>query len=136
MQLWIFPWIGVIAYPGLLRAFDAAINRYQGAGNPAMAAFAVLAMLLAMSVPILAARALLNMRHEAGPALTRGILYVIVGAPSLFTLTLTRLAGLQRRRHWRLDLRMAGDWPDAVSQQGIKLIDIACTASRRFHLKA
>lgn len=98
MHVWIFPWIGVIAYPGLLLAFDAAINRYHGSGNPAMAAAAVLAMLLAMSVPILAARALLNIRHEAGPALTRGILYVVVGAPSLFslTLTLTRLAGLQR----------------------------------------
>src|SRR5688572_20114154 len=98
MQVWIFPWIGVIAYPGLLLAFDAAINRYHGSGNPTMAASAVLAMLLAASVPILSARALLNRRHEAGPALTRGILYVIVGAPSLFslTLTLTRLAGLQR----------------------------------------
>lgn len=98
MQWWIFPWIGVIAYPGFLLAFDAAINRYHGSGSPAMAASAVLAMLLAGSIPVLAIRALLNMRHDAGPVLTRGMLYLIVGAPSLFSLTLTvmRLAGVKR----------------------------------------
>jgi hypothetical protein len=87
MPLWIPPLIAVAIYPGLLVLFDQAINGYHESGSPLMAVYAALTMLLAGSVPVLAARALLVMRHDAGPVLTRGMLYLMVGTPSLFLLS-------------------------------------------------
>jgi succinate dehydrogenase/fumarate reductase cytochrome b subunit len=55
-------------------------------------------MLLAASVPALAMRALLHLRHDDRPVLARGFLYLMFAIPSLFTLTysLTRMAGVDR----------------------------------------
>ncbi|MET0535586.1 MAG: hypothetical protein ABW171_15325 [Steroidobacter sp.] len=89
VQPWTLPWLAVVLYPAFLLAFDGAINGYHQSGGLAMAGGALLAMLLAASVTPLALRALLITRNDAGPALVRGILYLTVGAPSLFSLTNT-----------------------------------------------
>jgi hypothetical protein len=97
-QLWILPLTAVVIYPGFLLSFDAAINAHHESGSTFMAVGAVLAMLLAGSIPVLAIRALLLTRHDAGPVLARGMLYVMFATPSLFslTVTLTRLAGVRQ----------------------------------------
>lgn len=99
-QLWTLPWIAVVIYPGLILSFDWAINDYHQSGSLLMAVSAVLVMLLAGSTPVLAARSLLIMRNEVGPAATRGILYLMFATPALFPLTvaLTRIAGV--RQHY------------------------------------
>src|SRR5688572_27999767 len=95
VQSWRRPWIVVVLYPGLLLAFDDAINGYHRSGSVAMAFGALLTMLLATSIPPLALRALLMTRHEVGPVLRRGMLYLMFSVPTLFSLsfTLSRLAG-------------------------------------------
>jgi hypothetical protein len=92
--LWMPPLIGAVVYPGLLLTFDWALNGYHKSGSVLWAAGALLVMLLAASVPALAARALLLMRHCEGPVLARGILYLVFAIPSFFSLTfsLSRLA--------------------------------------------
>ena len=81
-----------------------------------MAGYAVLTMLLAASIPPLAARALLIMRHDAGPVLVRGILYLMLTTPSLFTLTvtLTRIAGVDQPG-------LVGIWASAWLPVGLML---------------
>jgi succinate dehydrogenase/fumarate reductase cytochrome b subunit len=95
VRTWRLPWIVVVLYPGLMLTFDGAINGYRQSDSLAMALGALIAMLLAASIPPLALRALLIIRHEVGPVLRRGMLYVMFGVPTLFSLsyTLTRLAG-------------------------------------------
>jgi len=95
VQTWRLPWIVVVLYPGLMLTFDGAINGYYRSGSLAMALGALLAMLLATAIPPLALRALLISRNEAVPVLRRGLLYVMFGVPSLFSLTytITRFAG-------------------------------------------
>lgn len=98
MKHWVQPWTLVVLYPGLMLAFDAAINGYHRSGSFAIALGALLAMLLAASIPPLALRALLITRHEVGPVLTRGMLYLMFAVPTLFSLcnTLSRLAGANK----------------------------------------
>ena len=95
MQLWIPPLIGALIYPGLMFSFGWALNDYRETGSPFQAAWAVLTMLLAASVPALAMRALILLRHDDRPVLARGFLCLMFAIPSLFTLTysLTRMAG-------------------------------------------
>jgi hypothetical protein len=95
MRGWIPPLIGIVAYPGLIVAFGWVINDFHRSVNAVSAIFAFLTMLLAMSVPVLALRALILMRHDEEPGLARGILYLMFAAPPLFVFifSLTRIAG-------------------------------------------
>jgi hypothetical protein len=97
-QAWMLPVLAVAIYPGVLLAFDGAINGYRQSGSAFMAAGAVVTMLLAMCIPLLAARALLMMRNDAGPLLARAMLFLIFAAPSLFTQAVRsiRMAGLKQ----------------------------------------
>jgi hypothetical protein len=98
MQLWMPPSIGIIVYPGLIVSFGWSINNFHRTMSPFWAIYALLTMLLAMSIPALALRALIRIRHEERAGLVRGILYLMFAAPPLFTLTfsLTRIAGVDQ----------------------------------------
>lgn len=98
MQSWRLPWMVVALYPAWMLAFDGALVRSHESGSVAMAGGALLAMLIASSIPPLALRALLIIRSEVGPVLTRGMLYLMFAVPTLFTFvtTLTRMAGLTK----------------------------------------
>ena len=96
VQSWRLPWMAAVLYPAWMLTFDGAINRFHQSAQVVMACGAVLAMLIASSIPPLVLRALLITRLEAGPVLTRGMLYLMFAVPTLFTFmnTLTRMAGL------------------------------------------
>lgn len=97
-RTWRLPWMLAVLYPGLMLTFDGALNGYHRSGSFAMALGALPTMLLAMSIPLLALRALLLTRHDVGPVLKRGMLYLMFGVPTLFTLTktLTSMAGVSK----------------------------------------
>jgi hypothetical protein len=95
VELWVLPLVGVIVYPGLISSFGWAINNYYRSASPFWALYALLTMLLAMSIPVLAVRALILTYQDERPALVRGILYLMFAAPPLCTLafSLTRIGG-------------------------------------------
>jgi hypothetical protein len=101
MPPWVLPWAVVIIYPGVLLAFDGALNNYHGSGSTFMAVCAMLAMLLATSIPLLVARALLIMREDTGAVLARSMLLLMFTTASLFSLTLRliRMAGVTERQN-------------------------------------
>jgi hypothetical protein len=87
MRLWVPPVIGAILYPALISFFRWAVRGYRESESLLEAALALLLMLLSMSVPLVAAMALIRMRHHDGPALPRLVLYLVFAVPSLFSLT-------------------------------------------------
>ena len=82
-------------HPGIILVFGRAMKDFHQSASAFSAILAFLTMLLVMSVPFLALRALIRMRHDEEPGLVRGILYLMFAAPPLFVLTfsLTRIAG-------------------------------------------
>jgi hypothetical protein len=100
VRLWMPPLLVVVVYPGLIASFAWAVKGYHQFGNPVFVVCALLTMLLAASVPLLAVRAMILIRHDERAVLERAILLVMVAVPSLFTLThtLTRMVG--RTRHY------------------------------------
>ena len=98
LPLWMQPLVGVVIYPGLILFFGRAISEHHQSGSALWALAALLTMLLAMSIPALAIRALMMMRQDERGVLTRAILYLMFAAPSLFTLSysLTRVAGVDQ----------------------------------------
>lgn len=107
------PVIGAIAYPQLISAFQWAVRAYRESADWPMVLLAFLLMLMAVSIPLMSAMALFHMRHQDGPALTRGILYLTFTVPSLFTLSisLSGLAGVGEQ----LPLIWAAGWGVAAA---------------------
>jgi succinate dehydrogenase/fumarate reductase cytochrome b subunit len=101
VRLWIPPLFVVALYPELIYSFAWALRTYTQSGNRLLALYALIAMLLAASVPPLTARALLAMRHDEQPVFARGLLYVAFAVSSLFSLTytLSRMVGLGQQYH-------------------------------------
>jgi hypothetical protein len=102
VRLWMPSLLVVVLYPGLIASFAWAVKVYHQSGNLVFVVCALLTMLLAASVPFLAVRALILIRHDQHAVLERAILLVIFAVPSLFTLThtLTRMVG--RTRHYEV----------------------------------
>jgi hypothetical protein len=98
MRMWAPPLAGTIIYPGLIFSAEWALEDYHQSGNSLLAAYVLLAMLLALSVPALALRALLISRDDDKSVHARGILYLLFAVPSLFTLTYstTRMVGVHQ----------------------------------------
>lgn len=96
VRSWTLPWLAVTLYPSLLLAFDSALEGHRQSGSAPLAFGALLLMLLASSAPPLALRALLITRNDTGLVLTRGLLFLMISTPSLFSLsyTLSRLAAI------------------------------------------
>ncbi len=88
-RFWLLPLIGVVIYPVLIFLFPRAINGYREFGGPFFAGYAALLMLLAGSIPAIAARALILTRQDGvvSPALTRSLLYLMFAASPLYVLT-------------------------------------------------
>lgn len=87
-RYWAPPLVGVVFYPQLIELFSRAIDRYRDSGDLLQAADATLLMILAGSITILAARALLRMqRDQANPVLLRGLLYLMFSVPPLHILS-------------------------------------------------
>jgi hypothetical protein len=97
MRLWAPPVVGAMLYPGLILSFQWAVRGYRETGGLLMPVLALLLMLMATSVPAMAAAALFRVRQHDGPAVTRGVLYLVFAIPSLFSLTysLSRVAGVR-----------------------------------------
>jgi succinate dehydrogenase/fumarate reductase cytochrome b subunit len=89
VQFWLLPLSGAITYPALIILFPHAIDGYRQYGSPVFAAYAALLMLLAGSIPIIVARALIVMRHDSvmSPLLTRGMLYLMFAVSPLYVFT-------------------------------------------------
>jgi hypothetical protein len=89
---------GVILYPGLIFSAEWALIGYHESASSPLAAYVLLAMLLAPLVPALVLRALLKSRDDDRLIHARGILYLLFAVPSLFTLTYstTRIAGVNQ----------------------------------------
>jgi hypothetical protein len=96
MQLWLPPLLGAVVYPGLMVAGEWALTGYERSDSGLFATCFLLAMLLALSVPALALRALLLVRDAERSVQERGVLYLAFSIPSLFSLTytITRIAGV------------------------------------------
>lgn len=90
-RAWVLPVIGAMVYPTLLRLFFLSAQASQTSGavvlKGALAACAIALMGLAVAVPALALRALIEMRSEAGSALVRRVLHAAVATPPLYILT-------------------------------------------------
>src|SRR5262245_53248153 len=97
MRLWAPPVVGAMVYPGLIVCFQWAVRGYRESSSLLMALTALMLMLMATSVPVMAAAALFRMRQQAGPVVTRGVLYLVFAIPSLFSLTysLSRVVGVR-----------------------------------------
>ncbi len=54
--LWLPPLIGTVIYPVLILLFSVAIGNYHKSGDPTLAVYATLLMLLAGSIPLIAGR--------------------------------------------------------------------------------
>ena len=85
-RVWLPPLIVAVFYPLLIASFPPAMAAYRGSGNIAAAACALASILIAASIPLLAVRALVLIRHQEGATLSRGFLYLMCAVPSLFTL--------------------------------------------------
>jgi succinate dehydrogenase/fumarate reductase cytochrome b subunit len=96
LPMWLPPLMGAVLYPGFILLFPWAMAGFRESGSLLLAALALVVILLASAVPVLAARALILMRHEEGHVLVRGMLYLMFALPSLFTLSVsvTRIAGV------------------------------------------
>lgn len=80
-RAWLPPWIGMGIYPLLIAQFNATMSGYRESGAPSLMATAVLLILVAGSIPSLAARALI---------LSRGgnLLFLIFATPPLYVLSI------------------------------------------------
>ena len=98
MRMSALPLAGAIVYPGLIYSAQQALNSYHESGSYLPAAYVLLAMLLALSVPALALRALLLSRDDERCVQARAVLYLLFAVPSLFTLSysITRMAGVNQ----------------------------------------
>ena len=95
---WLLPLLATALYPLYIAHFIRAVASFRESGNVLIAAWAAALMLLAMSVPFLALRALMALRAvpAGNSTLIKGFLYVIFSVSPLFTLTvlLSREAGV------------------------------------------
>ncbi len=86
IQFWALPLVGAASYPGLMGFFSQAIDSYRSSGNLLYAGYATSLILLAASIPIISARALILMREDdaAGRVLVRSLLYLMFSVPPLY----------------------------------------------------
>jgi succinate dehydrogenase/fumarate reductase cytochrome b subunit len=100
IRFWALPLIGTALYPELIALFSRAIDGYRGSGNMLYAGSATVLILLAGSIPIISARALILMREDdaVGRVLARSLLYLMFSAPPLYVFAgeLEWLAGVNR----------------------------------------
>lgn len=77
-------------YPLLIAQFNAAMSGYREIGALSLATAAVLLMLVAGSIPALAARALILIRggNARNSVATRALLYLIFGIPPFYVLSI------------------------------------------------
>jgi hypothetical protein len=76
--VWMLPLIEVVIYPGLILSVGWAINGDHRCGDAFLAFYALLTMFLALSILVLAARALILMRHAERPVPARSIIYLFL----------------------------------------------------------
>lgn len=110
-RVWLLPVIGAIVYPTLLRVFFLSVQASQNSAavalKVALAACAIALMGLAVGVPVLALRALIGMRSDAGSALARRVLHAAVATPPLYILT-SQIVWLLKMDQWLDTLWMVG----------------------------
>lgn len=90
LRFWFLPSIGVIVYPSIITSFTSAIDAYREHGDASLAAVAALLMLVAGSIPVIAARALIRIPQDRviNPVLTRGLLYLVFSVSPLYVLSI------------------------------------------------
>lgn len=98
---WLLPLLGVVFYPSVMTRFAGAIDEYREVGDSSLAVGATLLMLLAGSIPVVAARALIRMRPDdvSNPVLTRSSLYLMFSVSPLYVSSLLVAAKTGIVRH-------------------------------------
>lgn len=97
----VLPLIGVIFYPSIITNFSDMIAGYRELGDPSLAAGAALLMLMAASIPVISARALIRLRQEelTYPVLTRSLLCLMFSVAPVYVLSFLVAAKTGIGRH-------------------------------------
>lgn len=109
MRLWLSALIGAIIYPALIQLFGNAIDGYHATGSTLFATAASLSILLAASVPVLAARALILTRRDCAinSVLRRSVLYLMFAVAPLYVFML-QLTGALGAAEYQNSIWIAG----------------------------
>lgn len=89
LRLWAPPLTIALFYPLLISWFTLTIRAYHRSSNPLLAILATLIMAVAGSLPLVAGRALLVLRHQDQNLWTRAVLLLAFAASELFTVSYT-----------------------------------------------
>jgi succinate dehydrogenase/fumarate reductase cytochrome b subunit len=87
---WLLPLTGVIFYPSIITTFTGMAAGYRELGDASLAGGAALLMLMAGSIPVIAARALIRIRQDemTNPVLTRSLLYLMFSVSPVYVLSI------------------------------------------------